>query len=67
MIEFDDEDEDVSNNSNSLDSNDGKKPSNFTPDDRVFLHPASINFSQGSFFSSWLIYNEIVRTSKTFI
>ena len=31
---------------------------------RVFLHPASVNFSCGSFPSGWLVYTDIVETSK---
>lgn len=33
-------------------------------DGRVFLHPASTNFSVGRFESPWLVYSEKVRTSK---
>lgn len=31
---------------------------------RVFIHPASVNFSCGSFPSGWLVYTDIVETSK---
>lgn len=33
-------------------------------DGRVFLHPASTNFSVGRFESPWLVYSEKVKTSK---
>ncbi|KAK9846310.1 hypothetical protein WJX81_001334 [Elliptochloris bilobata] len=34
---------------------------------RVFIHPASVNFSCGSFPSGWLVYTDIVETSKVFV
>eukprot|EP00039_Didymoeca_costata_P011156 m.154343 g.154343 ORF g.154343 m.154343 type:complete len:1541 (-) comp15082_c0_seq1:2172-6794(-) len=34
---------------------------------RVFLHPSSINFDEGSYDTSLLIYNEKVSTSKVFL
>jgi len=34
---------------------------------RVFLHPSSINFSCGRFESSWLVFTEMVETSKAFV
>jgi len=33
---------------------------------RVFLHPSSVNFSCGKFESGWLVYSDIVQTSKVF-
>jgi ATP-dependent RNA helicase DHX57 len=36
-------------------------------EERVFLHPASINFSVGSFSCPWLVYHELVQTSKAFV
>ncbi|CAI5986588.1 unnamed protein product [Closterium sp. NIES-64] len=36
-------------------------------DGRVFLHPGSVNFSQGTFESPWLVFSEKVQTSKIFI
>ena len=35
--------------------------------ERVFLHPSSVNFSEGGFISPWLVYFQKVRTSKIFI
>ncbi|KAF0690083.1 Aste57867_18477 [Aphanomyces stellatus] len=35
--------------------------------DRVFLHPSSLNFTRGQFESPWLVYNELVQTSKIFV
>lgn len=34
---------------------------------RVFLHPSSLNFSVGKFESGWLVYSDIVQTSKIFV
>lgn len=34
---------------------------------RVFIHPSSINFSAGKFESGWLVYSDIMETSKIFI
>ena len=34
---------------------------------RVFLHPSSLNFSIGKFESGWLVYSDIVQTSKIFV
>jgi len=33
----------------------------------VFLHPSSVNFSCGKFESGWLVYSDIVQTSKVFV
>ena len=34
---------------------------------RVFLHPASLNFSAGRFESGWLVFSELLQTSKVFV
>ena len=34
---------------------------------RVFIHPSSINFPCGKFESGWLVYSDIMQTSKTFV
>ena len=34
---------------------------------RVFIHPASVNFSCGSFPSGWLLYTDVTETSKVFV
>eukprot|EP00924_Labyrinthula_sp_SR-Ha-C_P014588 augustus_masked-scaffold_34-processed-gene-2.32-mRNA-1 protein AED:0.32 eAED:0.32 QI:0/-1/0/1/-1/1/1/0/1354 len=34
---------------------------------RVFLHPSSLNFTRNSYISPWLVYTEILTTSKTFV
>lgn len=34
---------------------------------RVFVHPSSVNFSSGRFESGWLVYTNIVQTSKVFV
>lgn len=34
---------------------------------RVFLHPSSLNFAAGRFESGWLVYSELVQTSKVFV
>ena len=35
--------------------------------DRVFLHPSSVNFSCGEYRCPWLVYHEKVETGKVFI
>ncbi|XP_002973866.2 DExH-box ATP-dependent RNA helicase DExH1 [Selaginella moellendorffii] len=35
-------------------------------DGRVFLHPASVNFSAGHFESPWLVVTDMVKTSKVY-
>jgi len=37
------------------------------PEERVFVHPSSFNFSIGNYACSWLVYHELVRTSKPFL
>jgi ATP-dependent RNA helicase DHX57 len=39
----------------------------FFAEGRVFIHPASVNFSCGSFPSGWLVYTDITETSKVFV
>jgi ATP-dependent RNA helicase DHX57 len=34
---------------------------------RVFLHPSSSNFNRGRFESGWLVFSELVQTSKVFV
>lgn len=41
--------------------------SSFVPRERVFLHPSSCNFVQTQYDSPWLLYTEIVQTSKLFV
>jgi ATP-dependent RNA helicase DHX57 len=36
-------------------------------EERVFMHPSSTNFSVGSYNCPWLVYHELVRTSKAFL
>eukprot|EP00541_Cyclophora_tenuis_P012203 CAMPEP_0116572578 /NCGR_PEP_ID=MMETSP0397-20121206/18257_1 /TAXON_ID=216820 /ORGANISM="Cyclophora tenuis, Strain ECT3854" /LENGTH=202 /DNA_ID=CAMNT_0004100929 /DNA_START=60 /DNA_END=669 /DNA_ORIENTATION=+ len=36
-------------------------------EERVFIHPSSVNFSTGSYSCPWLVYHELVRTSKPFL
>jgi ATP-dependent RNA helicase DHX57 len=36
-------------------------------EERVFIHPSSMNFSVSSYSCPWLVYNDLVRTSKAFI
>ncbi|ETV88296.1 hypothetical protein, variant 1 [Aphanomyces astaci] len=35
--------------------------------ERVFIHPSSVNFTRSQFESPWLVYNELVQTSKIFV
>ena len=37
------------------------------PDERVFIHPSSANFSVGNYHCPFLVYNGLVRTSKPFL
>ena len=32
--------------------------------ERVWLHPSSVNFSEGVYDSPWMVYNEIAKTSR---
>ena len=36
-------------------------------EERVFIHPSSINFSKGNFSCPWLVYNTMVRTTKPYL
>lgn len=36
-------------------------------EERVFVHPSSVNFATGNFSCPWLVYHELVRTSKPFL
>ena len=36
-------------------------------EERVFVHPSSANFATGSYSCPWLVYHELVRTSKPFL
>lgn len=39
----------------------------YQPRERVFLHPSSCNFAQTQYDSPWLLYTELVQTSKVFV
>lgn len=39
----------------------------FSCSGRVFIHPASVNFSCGSFPSGWMVYTDITETSKVYV
>lgn len=34
---------------------------------RVFVHPSSINFSATKYDTGWMVYSDIVETSKVFV
>lgn len=34
---------------------------------RVFIHPGSINFDVGKFESGWVVYTDMVATSKLYV
>lgn len=36
-------------------------------EERVFIHPSSFNFQVGSYSCPWLVYHNLVRTSKPFV
>jgi len=36
-------------------------------EERVFIHPSSANFSNGNYSCPFLVYNQMVRTSKPFL
>jgi ATP-dependent RNA helicase DHX57 len=36
-------------------------------EERVFIHPSSVNFTQGDYSFPFLVYNSLVRTSKPFL
>ena len=37
------------------------------PTERVFLHPASVNFKARKYGRNWLVYHDIAKTSKVFV
>lgn len=37
------------------------------PEERVFVHPSSANFSVGQYSCPWMVYYQLVRTSKPFM
>lgn len=43
------------------------RSASFVPRERVFLHPSSCNFVQTQYDSPWLLYTELVQTSKVFV
>jgi len=46
---------------------DAKRHYGGVAEERVFIHPSSSNFAVGSYSCPWLVYNELVRTSKPFL
>ena len=36
-------------------------------EERVFIHPSSMNFGDSNYSCPWLVYNSSVRTSKPFL
>lgn len=36
-------------------------------EERVFMHPSSMNFSVGSYNCPWLVYHDLMHTSKAFL
>lgn len=36
-------------------------------EERVFIHPSSMNFTVTSYSCPWIVYHELVRTSKAFL
>jgi len=36
-------------------------------EERVFMHPSSANFNVGTYPCPWLVYHQLVRTSKSFL
>lgn len=47
--------------------NDPEKSQTKTTEERVFIHPASTNFSVGAYSCPWLVFHSMVRTSKPFL
>jgi HrpA-like RNA helicase len=37
------------------------------PEEQVFVHPSSFNFSTGSYSCPWIVYYQLVRTTKPFL
>lgn len=48
-------------------SSSSSKSSVYVPDERIFIHPSSINFQASRYASPWLIFNELIKTSKVFV
>lgn len=36
-------------------------------EERVFIHPSSLNFIVGTFSCPWLVYHRLIHTSKAFV
>ena len=34
---------------------------------RIFIHPGSVNFNVGRFDSGWLVYTEMLDTTKVYV
>jgi ATP-dependent RNA helicase DHX57 len=49
------------------DQNCGLKKYHDIPEERVFIHPSSMNFAVSSYSCPWIVYHELVRTSKAFL
>ena len=49
------------------DESDSKRRYHGITEERVFIHPSSANFAIGNFSCPWLVYHELVRTSKPFL
>jgi len=37
------------------------------PEEQVFVHPSSFNFSTGSYTCPWVVFYQLIRTSKPFL
>lgn len=48
-------------------SSSGKHTYHGTSEERVFVHPSSAVFKVGNYGFPWLVYHELVRTSKPFL
>ena len=48
-------------------SSSGKHTYHGTSEERVFVHPSSAVFKVGNYSFPWLVYHELVRTSKPFL
>lgn len=44
-----------------------QRPKGGARGERAFLHPASVNFGTGSYEYPWLVFHEVMRTSKVFV
>jgi ATP-dependent RNA helicase DHX57 len=55
-------------NGNIAKANDAKSLRYFTQrEGRVFLHPRTVNFTEGHYESPWLVYHSLVSTTKLFV